>query len=86
VFVANKNKNDTGTSQLEATMSNKDRIADDIVWGVDGEDGIAAELGIPKERAYYLIAQGRIPVTRLGHRTIIASRKQLRRLTDTETP
>jgi hypothetical protein len=61
-------------------------IADDIVWGVAGEHGIAAELGIPEGRAYYLIAQGKIPVTRLGHRTILASRKRLRSLINsTET-
>jgi hypothetical protein len=57
-------------------------LAEDVIWGVGGENGIDAELGIPESRAYYLIGRGKIPVTRLGHRTILASRKQLRRLTE----
>jgi hypothetical protein len=55
-------------------------LADDLLWGVDGPDGIAAELGIPVRRAYYLIGIGKIPVRKIGHRTIAASRAELRRL------
>ena len=54
-----------------------DSLASDTVWGVGN---IAAEIGIPTPKAYYLIAQGKIPVTKLGHRTVVASRSQLRRL------
>ena len=55
-------------------------LADDIIWGVDGEDGIAAFLGLKPRKAYYLIEHGRIPVKRFGHKTISASRSQLRHL------
>jgi hypothetical protein len=60
-------------------MSNHLSLTDDVIWGVDGEHGIAAELGISASRAYYLISKGAIPVKRLGHRTITASRSELRR-------
>jgi hypothetical protein len=49
----------------------------DLIWGVPG---IAEEIGRSTAQTYYLIAQGKIPVAKLGHRTVIASRKQLRRL------
>jgi hypothetical protein len=58
-------------------------LADDLIWGIGGERGIAAELGIPAARGYYLIGRGKIPVHKIGHRTTVASRKQLRRLTET---
>jgi hypothetical protein len=53
-------------------------LSDDIIWGVNGEDGIAAFLGIRPRKAYYLIAREKIPVQKLGPKTIIASRQQLR--------
>ena len=61
-------------------------LADDVIWGVNGKNGIAAELGIKPAQAYYLIARGVIPVRRLGHRTLVASRKQLQRLVENEIP
>jgi len=54
-------------------------LAEDLVWGVAGENGIAAELGLKPIQAYYLIKLGKIPVRRFGHRTIVASRRELRR-------
>jgi hypothetical protein len=51
----------------------------DLLWGVPN---IAKEIGRSTAQTYYLIAQGRIPVAKLGHRTVIASRKQLRRLAE----
>jgi hypothetical protein len=39
-----------------------DRLGTDLLWGVDGEDGIAAFLNIKPARAYYLIERGAIPV------------------------
>lgn len=57
----------------------EDHLGDDLIWGVDGEDGIAAELKIPPAKAYYLIKKKVIPVRRHGHRTISASRSELRR-------
>jgi hypothetical protein len=62
-----------------AKPKQKPAIADDIIWGVAGKSGIAAELDIPEAKAYYLIARGAIPVRRLGHRTITASRRELHR-------
>lgn len=61
------------------TRKKEPAIADDVIWGVDGDNGIAAALGIPVPKAYYLIARGKIPVRRLGHRTITASRRELHR-------
>jgi hypothetical protein len=53
-------------------------LADDLLWGVRGPKGIAAFLGIEERKARHLIDKGIIPVERLAHRTIIASRRQLR--------
>jgi hypothetical protein len=46
----------------------------DIVWGAHG---IAAVIGTDVARVYYLIRLGRLPIRRLGHRTIAASRRRL---------
>ena len=54
-------------------------LADDTIWGVGGENGIAAAIGRTPQQTYYLIARGKLPVTKLGHRIIIASREKLRR-------
>jgi hypothetical protein len=59
----------------DATQS----LSDDLIWGVDGDKGIAAELKIPPRKAYYLIGRGKIPVRKIGARTIVASRAELRR-------
>jgi len=56
-----------------------DDLGDDLIWGVDGPDGIAAFLKIPPQRAYYMIAKGVLPVRKHSHRIITASRKELRR-------
>jgi protein gp37 len=62
-------------------------VLDDLIWGVDGENGIAAELNLPVSKVYYLIANGKppLPVRRFGHRTIVASRRELRRYLAGET-
>jgi hypothetical protein len=60
-------------------------LADDTIWGVSGKQGIAAEIGRTPQQTYYLIAQGALPVRKLGHKTIVASRKQLRRLTGNDS-
>jgi hypothetical protein len=62
----------------QMAKSNPERLADDLIWGVKGENGIAAELGITERHAYYLIAKGIIPTRKLGPKTIIASRSVLR--------
>jgi hypothetical protein len=35
----------------------EDTLADDLLWGVDGKDGMAAFLNIKPSRAYYLIGR-----------------------------
>jgi len=49
----------------------------DTLWGVEE---IARFIGCPIRRAYYLIERGKIPVRKLSHRTIIASKAKLRAL------
>jgi hypothetical protein len=55
-----------------------EKLADDLIWGVKGPNGIAAELGTTVRHAYYLISKGAIPVRKLGARTVVASRSKLR--------
>ena len=65
---------------MENKSANLNQLADDLLWGIDGNNGIAAFLGIPPRKCYYLIEQGKIPVQKLGDKTVAASRSQLRRL------
>ena len=60
-------------------MTSNDDLARDILWGVNGPDGIAAFLNIPPARAYYLIERGALPVRRHFIVFITASRRELRR-------
>jgi hypothetical protein len=53
--------------------------SDDIAWGVGGENGIAAAINRSPQQTYYLIAKGRLPVRKLGHRMLSASRAALRK-------
>jgi hypothetical protein len=64
--------------------SNND-LSDDLIWGVAGEDGIAAFLNLSVGKTYYLIGKGELPVRKFGHRTIVASRRELRRLFTSDT-
>jgi hypothetical protein len=58
-------------------LSKPERLGDDLIWGVDGPNGIAAFLKL-KPAAYYLIYQKKLPVRKLSHRRIVASRAALR--------
>ena len=49
----------------------------DTLWGVQE---IARFINCPIRRAYYLIERGKLPVRKLSHRTIIASKAKLRAL------
>ena len=51
-------------------------LSDDLIWGAQA---IADELNVPLQRIYYLIRTKKIPHTKIGPKTIIASRRQLRR-------
>jgi hypothetical protein len=50
-------------------------LADDLLWGVAA---IAAEIGRTPRQVYHLIEAGRLPVKKLGNKTIVASRAELR--------
>jgi hypothetical protein len=52
----------------------------DLVWGARG---IAAAIGCKPSQVYYLISRGKLPVVKLGRRTIIASRRKLQCLAET---
>jgi len=67
-----------------STMSEQSKrlaISDDLIWGIKGDDGIAAVMGISVRRVRYLIEKGepKLPVRKFGKRTIVASRRELRR-------
>ena len=47
---------------------------------------VAKELGIPRSRAYALIAEGDLPAVRLGARTLRVPRSELRRFLLEERP
>jgi hypothetical protein len=49
-----------------------------VIWGVGGPNGIAAFLNIKPARVYYLISLKAIPVKKVSHRIITASRQELR--------
>jgi hypothetical protein len=57
----------------------EDRLSDDLIWGVRGDNGIAAFLGIDERKCRHLIDRGALPVKRLAHRTLVASKSELRR-------
>ena len=72
-------------SQRSRNHPQSDSLASDLLWGIDGQYGIAAFIGRKPREAYYLIKRGQLPVRRLGHRTIVASRSELRRLFHVES-
>jgi hypothetical protein len=49
----------------------------DVLWGAQA---IADELGVSLQRVYYLIRERKIPFSKIGNKTIVASRRQLRRV------
>jgi hypothetical protein len=48
--------------------------ADDLVWGAEA---IGNEIGVNREKIYYLMRTGHIPVSRINKRTLVASRRKL---------
>jgi hypothetical protein len=61
---------DAANSQQPAALS------DDLLWGAQA---IADEIGRSLSETQYLIRTGAITVGRLGPKTLVASRRQLRR-------
>jgi excisionase family DNA binding protein len=56
---------------------------DDLLWGAQA---IADYLGVSTDRVYYLIKTKRLPIAKLGRKTVVASRRKLQRaITDTLT-
>jgi hypothetical protein len=53
-----------------------DSLSDDLLWGCAA---IADELGLSLSQVQYLVRTEAISIARLGKKTIVASRKQLRR-------
>jgi len=59
-------------------------LSDDLIWGIEN---IAAEIGLPKRRIYYLHSRGKLPfIKKIGHRTAVASRKKLRHFFARKSP
>jgi hypothetical protein len=57
--------------------------SDDLLWGAQA---IADFLGVSVDRVYYLIRVRRLPIAKLGRKTVVASRKKLQRaISDTLT-
>lgn len=57
---------------------------DDLLWGAQQ---IAEFLGVSTNRVYYLVKEKKLPFSKLGRKTLIASRKKLQRaLADTLAP
>jgi hypothetical protein len=67
------------TTTSPQPIESNDALAGDILWGVDGDNGIAKFIGRDAKQTYYLIRSGQIPVRKLGHKTITASKKELRK-------
>jgi hypothetical protein len=51
-------------------------LADDLLWGAQA---IADFLGINVNRVYYLIRIQKLPAAKLGHKKILASKRELAR-------
>jgi hypothetical protein len=50
--------------------------SDDLLWGTQA---IADFVGLSLSEVQYLIREGRLPIGRLGPKTLFASKRQLRR-------
>jgi hypothetical protein len=61
----------------QVSTDNKPRaLRDDILWG---GQAIADEAGITLQQLYYLIRKKRVRVRHLGPKTIITTKKELKR-------
>jgi hypothetical protein len=71
--------------QSEEAKRQAERLADDLLWGAQA---IADFLGVSVNTVYYYIRKNsdkktaekdKLPISKLGHKTIVASRKKLAR-------
>jgi excisionase family DNA binding protein len=53
--------------------------SDDLLWG---GAAVAAYLGVSLPQLYYLIRARKLPIAKLGRKTIVASKKKLQRAID----
>jgi hypothetical protein len=63
-------------SDKHTAPADKQALANDLVWGADA---IAQVIGVNREKVYYLMRTGRIPVSRINPRTLVASRRKLQK-------
>jgi hypothetical protein len=71
------------SSNIEAANKQAAQPSDDLLWGAPA---IAGYLGIKVDRVYYLIRIGKLPVSKLGAKMLVASKRQLQRaITNTLT-
>jgi hypothetical protein len=68
---------DVSRRQQASSSKGCDDEADDIIWGVEGEHGIASVIKRTTAQTYYLIRKKKLPVRKFGHRTYSASRRRL---------
>jgi hypothetical protein len=61
---------------MSTTIEDKQDPSTDLLWGAQA---VADFLGISVDRVYYLIRMRRLPISKIGHRTIVASRRKLTR-------
>jgi hypothetical protein len=61
-------------SSTDVDIDAKPPRDDDLLWGAQA---MADELGVSLERIRYLIRTRRVPFTKLGPKTILASRRKL---------
>jgi hypothetical protein len=66
----------SSTDLAASTKPPQPAPSNDLLWGAQA---IAEFLGVPIDRVYYLIRTKRVPFTKLGPKTILASKRQLRR-------
>jgi hypothetical protein len=71
---------------LDEDSTDETNLADDILWGVSGPNGIAAFLKKPPSEIYYLIRIGALRgVKRHTHRIVTGSKSELRRQFTSDT-
>ena len=63
-------------SDIESLKDKHPAPSDDLLWGAQA---IADFLGISLDRTYYLIRTKRLPIAKLGRKTVVASRRKLQR-------
>jgi excisionase family DNA binding protein len=61
------------------TKAPDEKLGDDLLWGAQA---IADYLGVNRAAVYHMIRTKRLPIAKLGTKTIVASKKRLQRAID----